>query len=95
MPRGMTILGSVLLILSIPSTLAECPSVESPTAEVSGVYVELDQCQPTCLISLWIYQESNGIPGLQRADAIRDDTCGGILQPDVLLITGFARGINL
>lgn len=32
----------------------------------------------------WLYQESNGIDGLQRADDIRDDTCGGQIAGDTL-----------
>lgn len=26
--------------------------------------------------AIWIYEESNGVPGLQRRDALQDDTCG-------------------
>lgn len=42
-------------------------------------YIDLNFCQPECHpnIDLWIYQESNGISGLQRDDKVVDDTCGG------------------
>jgi hypothetical protein len=37
-----------------------------------------------CLFSVWIYQESNGIDGLQRGDEMKDDTCGGEIEMDTL-----------
>lgn len=29
-----------------------------------------------CGLSVWTYQESNGVPGLQRGDEVHDGTCG-------------------
>jgi hypothetical protein len=44
---------------------------------IGGVYVDNDVCQlDGCTFSLWIYQESNGIPGLQRDDPIHSDFAG-------------------
>ncbi len=60
------------------------------------VYVDNDPCQlQACGLSLWIYEESNGYEGLQRKDTptgddryapwLKDDTCGGLIQPDTIL----------
>lgn len=50
-------------------------------------YVVNDACQldGTCLFSTWIYQEMNGIDGLQRQDMFRDDTCGGMYSGDLIV----------
>lgn len=85
---------ALLLALTAPSLASDCamttaePEVDSKL--VSGatgsarVYVDGD-CDPlivTCdFISVWIYEETNGIDGLQRRDEVRDDTCGGRAGP--------------
>lgn len=33
----------------------------------------------------WIYEESNGIDGLQRRDPLEDGTCHGMIEPDTLI----------
>lgn len=38
----------------------------------------------SCLFSIWTYEESNGIEGLQRGDEVHDDTCGGTIESDTL-----------
>lgn len=49
----------------------------------SGIYYFVnDACQPDCVFSDWLYQETNGIDGLQRGDEVVDDTCGGLISPD-------------
>lgn len=48
-------------------------------------YVVNELCQPSCVFSTWIYQESNGIDGLQRQDEDHDDTCGGEYVGDVIV----------
>lgn len=35
--------------------------------------------------AIWIYEESNGIPGQQRADEAVDDTCHGLFQGDTIV----------
>jgi hypothetical protein len=40
-------------------------------------------CQPQCIFSIWPYLESNEIAGLQRADEVRDDTCG-VIEGDTI-----------
>lgn len=47
-------------------------------------YVDEDCCDP-CLSSIWVYDESNGIPGLQRGDEVHDDTCHGMIIPDTIV----------
>lgn len=37
-----------------------------------------------CIFSVWIYQESNGVDGLQRIDEVKDDSCGGEYEGDSL-----------
>lgn len=39
----------------------------------------------SCLFSVWYYEESNDIPGLQRGDEVVDDTCHGMIQSDSIL----------
>lgn len=36
--------------------------------------------------AVWIYQESNGIAGLQRADEMGDDTCHGLIEGDTVVL---------
>ena len=78
------------LLLLMPAALASgCEGTTSTTTtehiivEAGGTYVAFDVCQPGCLWSIWIYRETNGIPGLQRGDEVVDDTCGGAAyEPD-------------
>lgn len=49
---------------------------ETPLAP--AYYLANDLCQPvvgdgSCLFSIWPYWETNGIPGLQRGDEVRND----------------------
>ncbi|HUR70234.1 MAG TPA: hypothetical protein VM370_13400 [Candidatus Thermoplasmatota archaeon] len=39
-------------------------------------------CDPECIGYLYVYEESNGIEGLQRQDEVHDDTCGGAIPGD-------------
>jgi hypothetical protein len=39
-----------------------------------------------CFFSIWVYQESNGIDGLQRGDEVVDNTCGGGAGPSDTII---------
>jgi hypothetical protein len=65
------------------------PTTSTPFAEASGFYVAgnpitLIFCDVTCLIDVWIYEESNDITGLQRQDEIHDDTCNGAIAGDTI-----------
>lgn len=58
--------------------------VEFP-ADAVFRYLVMDKCAPDCLFSVWVYPEANGIAGLQRGDEMRDDTCHGMIEADVLV----------
>ncbi|HUR68012.1 MAG TPA: hypothetical protein VM370_02115 [Candidatus Thermoplasmatota archaeon] len=51
-----------------------------------GVYIDADPCVGGCETTVWFYQESNGIAGLQRQDAVVDDTCGGAIDGDTSVL---------
>jgi hypothetical protein len=74
-----TLLTFVALGIALPASAGACTMTTSSPELVlpGGIYVDNDACQPECLFSAWIYQESNGIDGLQRGDEDVDDTCGG------------------
>lgn len=61
------------------------PEVDTGDTPVGRYYVDNDPCQPDCLFSVWVYQESNGEDGLQRHDQF--DDCSGAPGPgpDTLL----------
>jgi hypothetical protein len=72
------------LLLLAPAAAQGCqmtssnPEVDTglPVDGAPRFYVDNDLCH-FCLFSIWVYQESNGIDGLQRGDEVVDDTCGG------------------
>lgn len=84
----------VPLLLSLPAAGAEECALTTSTTDGSQVvvdtttndavvhYLAIDLCQPDCFFSIWPYREYNGVPGLQRADEMRDDTCGGLYEGD-------------
>lgn len=88
-------LAAVLLALAAPSHAWGCQTTTSnpevDTYEWSGVhagprfYVDNDPCPVECLWSIWVYQESNGIDGLQRGDEMVDNTCGGAIPHDTII----------
>lgn len=42
---------------------------------------------PCCVLGVWfVYEESNGIDGLQRGDEAVDNTCHGMIAPDTIRI---------
>lgn len=41
---------------------------------------------PDYVAQVWIYEESNGIAGLQRFDGPADDTCHGMIAPDTFIM---------
>lgn len=56
-----------------------------------GVYVVSDTIPVAggSLFSVWVYNENNGRPGLQRADSVCDDTNGGEIEQDCLVSCTF------
>jgi hypothetical protein len=71
---------SSIMLLTTASAGGNCTTTE-PTltleTHAGTYYVQNDLCQPGCLFSVWVYEESNGEPGLQRGDALCNDdgTC--------------------
>jgi hypothetical protein len=81
-----TLLTLAALGVALPAMAQECtPTTSVPEVDAGGFYVDNDLCQPTCVFSIWIYQESNGILGLQRGDEVHDDTCAGQIDPDTIV----------
>ncbi|HUR70057.1 MAG TPA: hypothetical protein VM370_12500 [Candidatus Thermoplasmatota archaeon] len=54
---------------------------------VPRAYVDNYACASCGLVfSIWTYQESNSVEGLQRGDESHDDTCGGAAGPGDTII---------
>ena len=95
--RTILILAAVLAI-AVPVEADHCTtfSTSAPdhdtTVDADGVpryYVDIDYCHVSqnnneCLFSIWLYEETNGIDGLQRGDEVVDDTCGGLIEADTI-----------
>jgi hypothetical protein len=47
-------------------------------------YLDNDPCQPECAFSVWVYEETNGIPGLQRDREYGDGA--GCIDADTILL---------
>ena len=81
-----------LVAIATPATaLTRCmptssTSTTTVTAEGQTLYAVNDDCAGECLFSAYLYRESNGISGLQRMDAMRDDTCGGAFPADQMIV---------
>lgn len=52
------------------------PEIDTGSTPAGQLYVDND-FHPD-MWSIWVYEESNGINGLQRKDEMKDDTCGMI-----------------
>lgn len=92
-----TLLTVAALSVALPAGLADhCTTYSQADAEITTTgdegsihYVDNDFCQPDCGYSLWVYEESNGLPGLQRSQAneggnpyMTDNTCHGAYPAD-------------
>ena len=62
------------------------PEIDTGPTPAGHWYVDHDVCQPECPNPTWVYEESNGIDGLQRNDEMVDDTCGGVIASDRLAL---------
>ena len=86
-----TLLTLAAIAIAIPAGAAHCtaPNTEAPEVDTTAVggahYVDNDLCQPECIFSIWIYEESNGISGLQRGDEVVDSTCHGMIESDTII----------
>lgn len=66
----------------VPTTSA--PELDASVQGIGQYYVNLD-CPPASCeepLSVWVYEEANGIEGLQRSDEVWDDTCHGAIPAD-------------
>ena len=79
--RTLFVLAAIAAI-AIPAHAADPCYTTSPalltvpdtTGALGGdIYIDNDLCQFDCTFSIWIYQETNGIPGQQRQDEVRND----------------------
>ena len=77
------------LAIAAPVSAQECtPTTSSPevdTGETGAGRYYADNDVVIGGFSFWIYQESNGIDGLQRGDEVFDDTCGGAIESDTII----------
>lgn len=91
----LAVLPPLLLALALVGTGAadHCESWSSTEADAQTCeagaspcyYVSIDFCQPDCHILVWVYEESNGLEGLQRGDEVVDDTCHEMVRPDTII----------
>lgn len=77
-------LSATLLLATVPASPGCTPSSTTPEVAAGGFYVVVDECFVGCMPLVWVYEESNGIAGLQRADEVHDDTCGGEIPGDTI-----------
>jgi hypothetical protein len=61
------------------------PAIDSGESAAGRYYVVPGFLDPFGEDDLFVYEESNGIDGLQRDDVWRDDTCGGEISGDTVL----------
>ena len=93
MKRALLLLAVATLALG-GAAASHCagPSTTTPILTLhwvggNGLYVTGDTlCWVTGgLCATYIYEEANGIAGLQRADEVVDDTCHGLIPGDTIL----------
>lgn len=92
---GVLTLG--ILLTSIAAA-DECQLTTSePYLAAAGHYLVIDcgiavvgpECDGPAFDALgiwWVYEEANGVAGLQRNDDIYDDTCGGLYPSDKIVL---------
>ena len=89
MNKFYAILVAAIAFMVPASAEGECyattePDVTTPAAvgpNGGALYVDNDPCQPvigdgSCTFSIWVYEETNGIDGLQRDDEVQSDVSG-------------------
>lgn len=74
-----------LVLIASGARAEHCAEEDATTVETPAgtFYVVNEQCQPGCLFSIWVYQESNGHPGLQRCHWA-DECCDGVEQDTIV-----------
>lgn len=89
------LLAAVAALALGSATASDCASYSTTTPILTlhwvggnGLYVTGDlPCfvadAPMCRV--YVYEEANGIAGLQRADELADDTCHGMIASDTII----------
>lgn len=80
-----------LLAALAPAQASDCATwtTSETDADAAGYYVINDCWHNDCakaFFSIWVYEEANGIPGLQRGDEVVNDTCHGQIQADKIIL---------
>lgn len=85
----------LLVSLGLPTSAHHCATWTTTTPEVdtgpfpAGPRYYVDQRENYFGEGIlghdyWVYEETNGIPGLQSADEVIDDTCHGMIRGDTI-----------
>lgn len=89
------VLACVLSLATMSASADHCvvwagphPEIVTGETPLGSFYADNDLCQPECMFSLWVYQETNGIDGLQRGDSVVNDTCHGTIPADSIVVGG-------
>lgn len=81
---------ALVVTLTIPATAGHCTTWTTfePEYDIAGRYYIHDDCPCAVEVffSIWVYEESNGYPGLQRGDEIVDTTCHGMIPADRIVV---------
>lgn len=100
MVRAGPIIASVALALLVlqPVDAAHCTTYSTTVTDLNegvvvieiagGLYIPITVCHAQCTYGWsvgWYYAETNGIPGLQRIDPVKDDTCHWSIEADNLI----------
>lgn len=87
-----TALAALVAVSTIDVAAAECYSTSAPEATLapgSTFYLDIDVLVnlPGRVTALWLYEETNDRPGLQRGDPIHSDVygCEGAVPADQLV----------
>jgi hypothetical protein len=94
--RRVVLLCVAVIVLSVPAHAHPCVTWSTSESITGGVVLSVGSayvlvgregpCDPECMHTFWIYEEANGIEGLQRGDEIVDDTCHGMIAPDRVIL---------
>ena len=88
MPR-ILLATALVVALAFTANAEHCTTWTTSAPEIDttivggSYYVENNRCDELC--DIWIYEESNGLPGLQREDEVVDDTCHGLVDGDAIV----------
>jgi hypothetical protein len=85
---GVFVSAAVLLALGVPASADGCLFVGTPEITIEDYYVDQNRFDDGLAVEVIavVYEESNDISGMQRSDPGLDDTCGGVVRPDTLLV---------